>query len=157
MVIEIIVAIFLFTFLLMTFIPTLPGLPLMFLLTVVYAFIDRFETLEPWHLILFGAIMVTSMLVDFFSGLIGTKLGGGTRKTVMAGLLGLVVGLIFFPPFGAFVGLFSGVFIAEIVQFRDSMKALKTASYSLATAVLGTVANIMLASVYFILFLVFIF
>lgn len=157
MTLEIIVSIVLFLSLMMACVPTLPGIPLMFIVTVVYGLLDKFETIEPWHLAIFGGITVLSMLIDFFSGLIGAKLGGASRKSMLAGFAGLIVGLLAFPPLGAFIGLFVGVFMAEIVQFKDEVKALRAATTSLATAVMGTIANVTLAVAYFITFLILVF
>ncbi len=153
----ILVVALLFCGVLMTLIPTLPGVPFMFLLTAVYAFADRFETLTPMHLLIFGLIALLSIIIDYSSGIIGAKLGGASRKALLWGLIGLVAGVILFPPFGAFIGLFIGVFLAEVLQFQDQVKAFKAASYSVAASVAGMMANIGLALGFFITFVVIVF
>ncbi|MFZ2682301.1 MAG: DUF456 domain-containing protein [Patescibacteria group bacterium] len=145
MTIDIIFTILLCLGLLLTFIPTLPGVPMMFGTLFIYGLIDKFQTLEAWHLAVFGGLALLSILIDYSSGLIGAKLGGANKKSLLFGIIGLFVGLIVFPPFGAFIGLFLGVFVAELVQFKDKHKALKAASYSLAATVTGAAANILIA------------
>lgn len=130
---------------LLTCIPTLPGVPLMFALTFIYGLIDGFETMAAWHLAIFAALALLSIAIDYSSGLIGAKLGGASKKALVFGIVGLFIGLIIFPPLGAFAGLFIGVFIAELFQFRDHHRALKAASYSLVATVTGALANILIA------------
>lgn len=127
---------------------------MMFGMIFIYALIGNFGTIEVWHLAIFGGLALLSILIDYSSGLIGAKLGGANKKSLLFGIIGLFVGLLFFPPFGAFIGLFMGVFIAELIQFHDHTKALKAASYSLATTVAGALANIAIAVGIFVSFLV---
>lgn len=157
MILEIIVTVLLSLCVLMTFIPTLPGIPLMFVFTLAYGVIDGFETLPPWYLALFGGITIISMIVDFSSGLLGAKLGGASKRALLWGVIGLFAGLILFPPFGAFLGLFLGIFFAEIAQMRHHVKALKAASFSLAATVVGMMVNIGLATAYLVTFIVVVF
>lgn len=154
MAVEIIFSIIILFCLLMTFVPTLPGLPLMFIVTLIFGFVDGFEAFPASYLIIFGAITLLSIAVDYSSGLIGAKLGGANKTSLTLGLIGLVGGLIMMPPFGAFLGLFAGIFLAELIQFQDHLKALKAASYSLAAVVAGTLFNIGLAISFFVIFLV---
>lgn len=141
----------------LTCIPVFPGLPVMFFLTLIYALIDRFQHLTPLQLLLFGIIAALSIAIDHFSGLIGAKLGGANKTSIIAGMIGLLAGLIWFPPFGAFLGLFIGVFLAELTQFGDHLRAFKAAGASLAGALTGMIAKIALAVGFVILFMVFVF
>lgn len=154
---EIAFAIILFLSLILASLPGVPSIPLMFLVVLAYAIIDGFARLQPWQLAIFGGLAALSLLVDFLSGLIGVKFGKGSKKALLYGFIGLIFGLIFFPPLGAIVGLFAGVFIAEMMQFNDAAKALKAASFSLIGAAVGAAVNFVIAIVFFIAFLVIVF
>lgn len=154
MTLDILFTILLFLGLLLTCIPTLPGVPVMFGTVFIYAILNNFESIQAWHLAVFGALALLSIGIDYFSGLIGAKLGGANKKSILFGIIGLFVGLLFFPPFGAFIGLFTGVFVAELIQFHDHTKALKAASYSLATTAAGALTNIAIAVGIFVSFLI---
>lgn len=157
MLLEVIVAILLFLCVFMTCIPTLPGIPLMFIFTVVYGLLDGFAHINGTHLLLFGAITLVSIAIDWSSGLIGAKLGGATRRSLFVGIVGMLIGLLLFPPLGAFIGLFLGVFVAQLMQFEDHALALKSAASSVAAAIVGVMANVVLAAVYFVTFLIIVF
>ncbi len=157
MTIDILFTVLVFLGLLLTCIPTLPGVPIMFATIFIYGLIDNFETLQVWHLAVFAGLTLLSITIDYSSGLIGAKLGGASKQALGLGMIGLVIGLITFPPLGAFAGLFMGVFIAELIQFRNHAKALKAASYSLAATLIGALVNIVIALGSFISFLVIIY
>ena len=157
MTIAIIFSILLALGIILTAIPTLPGMLYMFLITLIYAFIDKFETIHPWHLLVFGGIVLAAILSDYVSGLVGAKVGGASKLSLFFGLFGLIVGLIIFPPFGLFIGLFLGVFFAELLQHSDHKKAFKAASYAFLATIFGMGFNILLAVGYLITFLIIVF
>ena len=154
MTIDIVFTILLFLGVLLSCIPTLPGVPVMFGTIFVYGLIDGFDTLQAWHLAVFGALALLSIFIDYSSGLLGAKLGGASKKALFMGIIGLFIGLFAFPPFGAFIGLFLGVFVAELMQFQDHHRALKAASYSVVATLVGAITNIFIAIGTFIGFLV---
>lgn len=139
---------------LLTCIPTLPGVPILFGTIFIYALITNFSTLGLMTLLAFGILALLSLFIDYSSGLIGAKLGGANKKSLFFGIAGLLIGMLVFPPFGAFLGMFVGVFIAELLQFHDHLKALRAASFSLLTTVLGAVANVLIATGMYIAFLI---
>lgn len=154
MTLEIIVSIVLALGVLLTCIPTFSGVTLMFVVTVIYGFLDGFTHLAPWHLAIFGGIAALAMVIDTFSGLLGAKLGGASAKSLFWGFIGLFVGLIIFPPLGAFIGMFLGIFAYEVFRIRNHAQAFKSAASSVVAAMIGVVANVVLAITYFVLFLV---
>lgn len=157
MILEIIITILLAAGIIMTAVPTIPGIGFMFILTVVYGFIDGFETMGPRWLFLFGGLVVLGIVTDHTSGLLGAKFGGASKNSMLLGLIGMLVGLIFFPPFGLFLGLFIGVFVGGLLQFKDHQKALKAASYSFLGTVAGMILNILIAIGFFVGFLFIVF
>ena len=154
---EITFALLLFFGILLTAIPTVPGMLFMLAITIVYGIIDKFETMQPWHFAIFGGLVLLAIATDYLSGLIGAKFGGANKKSLLIGIGGMVIGFIVFPPFGLFVGLFIGVFIAELMQFQNHTKAFKAASYSFLATILGIGFNIVLAIAFLVSFLIIVF
>ncbi len=75
---------------------------------------------------LFIAIVV--WIVDYFIPAIGTKKFGGSKYGVVGTMLGLLAGILFFPPFGLIIGPFLGAFLGEMIHdSSDSKRALKAA------------------------------
>ena len=128
--------------------PMLPGVPFMFVATLVYAFVSEFARMEPWHLWIFAGMMLLALVIDWSAGLLGARFGGASKKSMMFGLVGMVIGLFAFPPFGIFIGLFGGIFIGEIMRQRTADQALKSATSSVVASALGIAANFVLALVF---------
>jgi uncharacterized protein YqgC (DUF456 family) len=138
-----------------TIIPALPGIPLMFAATLIFLIFDKFDHLTILNLVVFLLIALASITVDYFSGIIGAKYGGAGRNSLIIGLLGLILGILLYPPFGGIAGLFTGIMVAEIIQYKDHKKAIKAATGGVAGVVLGTVVNFILAILFLVLFIIF--
>lgn len=73
-------------------------------------------------------IAVVVWFLDYVIPAMGTKKFGGSKYGVYGTTIGLLVGLIFFPPFGIIIGPFVGAFIGELMfDSNDSKRALKAA------------------------------
>lgn len=134
---------------------SMPGLPYMFLIALVFGFVDKFQHLSIIELVYLGIVATAAILVDYLSGVLGAKFSGATRNGVIGGILGFALGLILFPPFGGFIGLFLGIFIIELTNFAHWKKALKAASGSLIGTLTGIGINMLLAAIFTILFVLF--
>ncbi len=137
-------------------IPGMPAIPYMFLVALIFGFVDKFQNISPRNLIVLGVIVLLSIAVDYAAGILGAKYGGASKKSIIFGFLGSLLGTLLLPPFGGIVGIFAGVLIAEFMQFYDHKKAVKAASYTLAGSIAGLLVNFLLAIIFFTLFLVFV-
>lgn len=140
-----------------TLLPMLPGIPLMFIATLVYGFASDFSRMSPEHLWIFGGITVLALIIDWSAGLLGAKFGGASRRSLLFGLMGMVLGLVAFPPFGAIAGLFIGILVSELAHKRIPEQALKSATSSLIATAGGVIANAVLAIAFLITFVVIVF
>lgn len=96
-----------------TILPVLPGIPLIFLTLLVYAWNTSFEAVTvPW-LLFFAALTVFSLLVDYFSGIIGSRQAGLSQTGFWGMIIGGVIGF-FFTPLGLLLGPVLGLIIGEL-------------------------------------------
>lgn len=137
--------------------PVLPGIPYMFVVALILAYWEHFTRITPLELSILGIITVISLLVDYFSGVLGAKFGGASPGALKAGIIGLLVGLVLLPPLGSIIGLFLGVLGYELFDHHSKEKAIKAATGSLLGAVAGIGINVVLAVLFLILFLFFAF
>jgi len=153
----ILIAILLFGMACLTLIPVLPVVPAQFLIILLFAILTSFSIVSGGELIVFGGVAVLSLVVDYSAGAMGAKLGGAHRWSIMAGVFGGIFGSIFFPPFGAFIGIPVFVFASELILKKVPKQSVRTAGFSLLGAIGGVVANGLLAFTTAILFLIFVF
>lgn len=135
--------------------PALPGIPYMFVITLIYAALTKFTTLTTSELLVLLSLAVISISVDYLSGILGARYGGAHKKSLLLGFLGMLIGLFILPPFGSIIGLFLGVMIAEIMMHNDKDKAFKAAAGSLIGTLSGIAINLVLGITYIILFIIF--
>jgi hypothetical protein len=139
------------SFLLMIF----PAHLYLLIVTLIFGLLDHFQHLKLWEWGILVGVTVIMIAVDWLSGLFGAKLAGASKKSIIWGILGLIIGLIAFPPFGSLIGLFLGVLISELVYFREYKKAVKAASGTLLGNLVGIILNLSLSLVFLVLFIIF--
>ena len=105
-------------------IPGVPGPPIAY----IGLLIQVFKTENPFttkFLIIWALIMVGVSLLDYVVPVIGTKKFGGSKRGIWGSVIGLFVGIFFFPPIGLIIGPFLGAFIGELTGGKETQSALK--------------------------------
>jgi len=133
----------------------LPGLLYMFIISLIFGFVDKFAHLQPWELGILAGIALISIINDYLTGMLGAKYGGAAQKSMLFGIAGMIVGLILFPPFGGLVGVFVGILITELIRGTKQEKALRAATGGLIGSIVGMVVTLVLAIIFLFLFAIF--
>ncbi len=123
--------------------PVLPGPPvsytglLLLQLSSKHPFTARF-------LIIYGILTLLVAVFDFVIPVYGTKRFQGSRYGVWGSALGLIIGLIFFPPFGIIIGLILGAYLGEILSGKNIREAIRPAFGSFLGFFASTVIKLVL-------------
>ena len=121
--------------------PVLPGPPISYAGMLLLQLTDNppFEskTLVIWFLVAAGVT-----LLDYVVPVWGTRKYGGTRKGVWGSVIGLVVGIFFFPPIGIIVGPFAGAVIGEMLAGKQSNDAFRAGFGSFVGLLAGTLLKL---------------
>ena len=133
----------------------LPGVPYLFIVALIYGFIDHFIRLSLKDLAVLGALAILSVIVDQSAGLIAAHYGGARGKTFLFGIAGAIIGTIMLPLFGGFIGLFIGIFIGELIRKQHHIHAIKAATAGVIGSITGITINIILGVIFLTLFLIF--
>lgn len=104
--------------------PVLPGPPLSYAGLLLLHFTERYSFTGDF-LLTWGIITVAVTLIDYWIPVWGAKKFGASRFGIWGSVAGLLIGLIFFPPFGIIFGPFFGAVIGELLSGKDSRLALK--------------------------------
>ena len=106
-------------------IPAIPGTPLNFLALILLSFAKDWEPFSATFLIVMALIAVAVSILDNIIPALGAKKYGAEKSSVWLALAGTVVGLLFFPPFGIFIGAFAGALIGELLHGKETGTAFK--------------------------------
>lgn len=104
-----------------SFLPVLPGPPLSWLGLLTLYFIPNLPENTTLLVITF-CIAVGITVLDYFLPAMGTKKYGGSKYGAWGATVGLILGLLFFPPFGFLIGPFLGAFLGEIIFNKSNTK-----------------------------------
>lgn len=104
-------------------VPGLPGVPLIFLSALVYAYLGGFEEIGGWIVALLGLLAVLALAADYVATSYGARRFGaswaGTLGGAIGGLVGTLAGMLFFGVgafFGLILGTIGGVFLGEYLR-----------------------------------------
>ena len=108
-----------------TILPVVPGTPLIFLAALGYGLYEHFQKVTVTVLAVLFFLMVVSLLIDYFAGVVGAKKYGATKYGTWGSFLGGIVGVVIFNIPGLLVGPFVGAVIGETVSGKKIDHALK--------------------------------
>lgn len=107
-------------------VPGLPGVPLIFLSALVYAYLTGFENVGGWIVGLLGLFAILALVADYVATTYGARRFGaswaGTIGGAVGGIVGTLAGILFFGIgafFGLILGTIGGVFLGEYLRRRD--------------------------------------
>lgn len=106
-------------------VPALPGVSLIFVSALVYAFFTGFEVVGGWAVALIGFFALLALVADFVGTAYGARRFGasnwGTAGGAIGGLVGALFGALFLGVgaiFGLLLGSVGGVFLGEYLRRR---------------------------------------
>jgi len=133
--------------------PLLPGAPLLFLGLVVGAWAEDFLYVGYGTLAVLAGLTLLTYAIDFFSGILGARHFGASRRAMIGAGIGAVAGL-----FMGVIGLIVGPFIGAVVGELSAQRSLPDASMAgVGTTVgllLGAVAKLAIGLTMIVIFLV---
>ena len=98
-----------------TFLPALPGMPLIFGGMLLAAWVGDFQIIGGWTLLVLGLMSLIALGIDFVASALGAKRVGASGKAVFGAALGTLFGLFFGIP-GLLVGPFVGAVAGELIH-----------------------------------------
>ena len=131
--------------------PALPGAPISYvaLLLLLPCEGADISTTALW---VYGIFLAIVSILDYVAPVWLTNASGGSKQATRGSMIGLVVGLFVFPPWGLIFGPFVGAFIGELMANSSKGKALKVALMSFLGFILTTGVKIIYSGI--LLFLV---
>ncbi|SMO37125.1 DUF456 domain-containing protein [Fodinibius sediminis] len=128
-----------------SFLPVIPGTPIAYCgLLALQVAVQSFSTT---FLVVWALIVILIMVLDNVIPAYGTKKFGGSAYGVWGSLLGMLAGVIFFPPAGMVVGPLAGAFAGELIAGKTTGRALKSAIGSFAGLLVNTLMKIIASGI----------
>ena len=118
-------------------VPALPG-PLFSWCSLLLFFLLPDHEVGTTALIVSAGFMLIVTALDYVVPVLGAKKFGSSRQGIIGGMIGIIVGLFFFPPIGIILGPLVGTIIGDLIAGGTFVKALNSGIGSLLGFIVGT-------------------
>lgn len=108
-------------------IPILPGPPIAYLSILLISMAGSWELFPVWLLLTLGIAAIGAAVSDSVLPVTSSRKAGAGKAGVRGSIVGMVIGTLFFPPFGTILGAFVGALAAEMIWRREDSRPLKAA------------------------------
>ncbi|MGD8227141.1 MAG: DUF456 domain-containing protein [Desulfobacteraceae bacterium] len=107
--------------------PIIPGPPISFLALIFLSIAKNWEPFGPNFLFIMGGLAVLVSVLDYVVPVIGAKRYGASKPGIWISMMGMLVGVLFFPPWGMLTGAFLGALAGELLAGKKGRKSLQAA------------------------------
>ncbi len=119
--------------------PALPGPPLSYAGLLLLHFTDRVQ-FSTTQLILWLGLVLLTVIADYLLPVLGVKKWNGSKWGNIGCIVGTVLGIFLFPPWGIIIGPFLGAVLGELLLAeKKAPEALKAGFGAFIGFILGTV------------------
>ncbi len=121
-------------------VPIIPGILLIWLTTLIYAWATDFATIPVSYIVIFTLVSLVVGTADFWLPIMGAQKIGASKRAMFLGIVGGIVGTFILPLIGTIIGYALGILVGEFIKVRDLKLAFRAslggvAGWGVATAV----------------------
>jgi uncharacterized protein len=122
-------------------IPTVPGIPLIFIGIWLIAGADHYHHVGPGWLACIAAVGGIGLTIDLLAGVLGVKRVGASRQAILGALLGTVIGVFFGLP-GLLLGPFLGSVLGEVAAGSSVLRSASVGVSAWLGLLFGTIVKL---------------
>jgi uncharacterized protein YqgC (DUF456 family) len=127
-----------------TVLPALPGIPLIFGGILLAAWIDDFQRIGAFTLVVLAVLAVFGVAVDYVAAALSAQRVGASRQGIIGAAVGTLAG-IFTGLWGLVFMPLAGAAIGEFLAHRDALRAGKVGAATWFGLLVGTAVKIAVA------------
>jgi len=94
---------------------------------LLLSFAKNWEPFSSTFLIIMGGLALLVTILDYVVPLVGAKKYGASKLGVWISMIGMLIGVLFFPPWGMLFGAFVGALAGELLAGKEGRKSLQAA------------------------------
>lgn len=108
-----------------TFLPVIPGTPIIFAAALGYAIYEGFKEVTVLVLVVLFLLMAVTLGIDYFAAAIGAKKYGASKYGTWGSFIGGIIGIILLNIPGLIIGPFIGAIAGEMVSGQNFKTAFR--------------------------------
>ncbi|OQX61511.1 MAG: hypothetical protein B5M56_08780 [Desulfococcus sp. 4484_241] len=118
--------------------PILPGPVLSYLSLVFLDMAKGWSAFGATFLVVMGLLALLMIVLDYIAAMIGAKKFGSSKAGIIGSGLGMIAGLVLFPPAGIFIGAILGAIAGEMLVGQKTSAAVRAGWGVLLGSLAGT-------------------
>ncbi len=123
-------------------VPILPGMLLVWLTVLAYAWITDFNVITPWIFAILTLVALVTGTANIWMPYFGAKKLGAAKRAIFLGFIGGIIGTFIMPLVGTMIGYGVGIIIGELLKHRDLEAAIKASIGGVAGWGISTVVEL---------------
>jgi hypothetical protein len=108
------------------FLPVIPGPPLSFLALIILSYAKNWEPFGSTFLIIMAGLTIAVTVLEYAVPAAGAKKHGASKAGVWGSIIGMFMGLVFFPPWGMLLGALGGALVGELSVGKKGKHLVRT-------------------------------
>jgi uncharacterized protein YqgC (DUF456 family) len=101
-----------------------------------------------WIVILiFGIITLAVTLLDYLLPIWGAKVYKASKYGIWGSVIGMIVGIFFFPPWGMIAGILIGAVLGELLAGKESSTAVKIGIVTFIASIIMIVTKLIISGI----------
>ncbi len=105
--------------------PFIPGPLVSFLSLVILNLAKEWQAFSLTFLLVMAGIAILMTLLDYVVSAAGARRYGASKPGVWGSVIGMIIGIFWFPPWGIFIGALIGAVVCEIAVGKNTRQALR--------------------------------
>jgi uncharacterized protein YqgC (DUF456 family) len=94
---------------------------------ILLSIAKNWEPFSSTFLTIMGGLALLVTILDYVVPVVGAKKYGASRLGVWISMIGMLIGVLFFPPWGMLFGAFVGALAGELLAGKKGRKSLQAA------------------------------
>jgi len=105
--------------------PVIPGPRVAFLSLIILNLAKDWQAFSLLFLLVMAVIAILMTVLDYVVSMAGAKKYGASKAGIYGSVIGMIIGMISFPPLGIFIGALLGAIICEILIGKKTGEAIR--------------------------------
>jgi hypothetical protein len=124
--------------------PALPGVPLIFAGMLLAAWINNFQIISVFTIIVMAILMAVAVIIDYVATVFSARKAGASKSGIIGAAIGTIAG-IFSGLWGLLFMPFVGAIIGELLAHRDLFRAGKIGAATWFGLIIAVVVKLAVA------------
>jgi uncharacterized protein YqgC (DUF456 family) len=106
-------------------VPVVPGPPMSYAALIILSLAKQWKPFSSTFLLVMAGLTLLAVALDYAVPAFGARRYGASKLGVLGAALGMILGLLAFPPFGMILGGMAGAVVGEFFAGKKSQEALR--------------------------------